>query len=171
MTIDSTACIGCCSTRVQTPQSTADPRQPRQHWPLLAGMRPRRSVWKCETACRSALVRSTTPPSSRWLTARPTQTIRPLRSTRVTRLPHYYGAARPCAVPRYSALAVAAAWGPPVATLGRGPSPRPTVAPHDDRFPRSTPEPEPGSRHLYAGRHLSHTQVALRYISQEPWTA
>ncbi len=34
----------------------------------------------------------------------------------------------------------------------------------DDRFSRSTPEPEPSSRHLHAGHHLGSKQVAPRLL-------
>jgi hypothetical protein len=38
----------------------------------------------------------------------------------------------------------------------------------DDRFPRSTKEPRPSSRHLYAGRHPSSKQVASWTVLGDP---
>jgi hypothetical protein len=70
----------------------------------------------------------------------------------------HYEAVRPCAPRRYS---------PPRSFsylgffLGRsaGSVPRADRRFRGDRFPRSTPEPEPGSRHLYAGHRLGSKQV------------
>ena len=57
-------------------------------------------------------------------------------------------------------LAVSAAWGSP----SRRPVQHPAGAYRGDRFPRSTPEPEPSSRHLYAGHHLGSKQAPPRLI-------
>src|SRR5207244_4982961 len=102
--------------------------------------------------------RSSAPPTSQWLAVKRTRTIRPLRSTRVTRLHHYYEAARPCAPHRYSAPRSFRCLG---SSLGRpgGSIPEADRRLRGDRFPRSTPEPEPGSRHLYAGHRLGSRQV------------
>lgn len=71
----------------------------------------------------------------------------------------YYEAIRPCPPHRYSAP-----YG--FSRSGISPSPRHeiTVAVSAGRFPRSVPEPGPGSRHLYAGRHLGSKQVSPRLI-------
>ena len=60
-------------------------------------------------------------------------------------------------------LAVSAAWGSPLDGR-RGSMPEADRRVRGDRFPRSTPEPEPGSRHLYAGHHLGSKQVPPRLI-------
>jgi hypothetical protein len=68
-------------------------------------------------------------------------------------------------VPRVGTLplAVSATWGSPLD--GRaGPFPQAERRIRDARFPRSTTEPEPSSRHLYAGRHLRGKQVFPRFI-------
>ena len=59
---------------------------------------PTPSLWGWQTV--SAVVCSPVPPSR--LTAEPTWVTRPLRSTRITGFPRYYGTPRPCASLRYS---------------------------------------------------------------------
>ena len=95
--------------------------------------------------------------------------IRSLRSTRITGLHRYYEAVRLRAPHRYS--------GPRGFNHLGNSLPRPAAgnprhwpaAARDDRFPRSMQEPEPGSRHLHAGRHLGSKQVSPRLIpSQDP---
>src|SRR5712692_4421770 len=124
-------------------------------------MPPRLPIWKSQTACPSASVRSSAPPTSRWLAAEPTRTTRLLRSTRITRLHRYYQAVRPCASRRYSTPHSFSCLG---VSLGRSGGSLPEADRHvrGDRFPRSAPEPEPSSRHLYAGRHLASKQVTAR---------
>src|SRR5712692_2697742 len=121
-------------------------------------MLPRLPIWKSQTACLSALARSPTPPTSRWLAAKRTRTTRRLRSTRITKLRRYYTAVRPCASPRYSAPRSFSCLG---FSLGRSSGSLPEANRHirGDRFPRSAPEPEPSSRHLHAGHRLGSTQV------------
>src|SRR5215467_11474168 len=107
-------------------------------------MPPRPSTSRWQTV--SALACSSAPPSR--LTADHTWVTRPLRSTRITGFPRYYGTPRPCASLRYSAprgflrleFSLSGFTTPSLGfALYRGP-----------RFPRSVQEPEPGSRHLYA---------------------
>ena len=95
--------------------------------------------------------------------------IRSLRSTRITGLHRYYEAVRLRAPHRYS--------GPRGFNHLGNSLPRPAAgdfrhwpaAARDDRFPRSMQEPEPGSRHLHAGRHLGSKQVSPRLIpGQDP---
>src|SRR5512144_920105 len=124
-------------------------------------MPPRPLAWKSQTASTN----STAPPSRRWLAAEPVRATRPLRSTPITGLRRYYETARPCAPRRYS---------PPRGFRRLGFSLRrpatgqrcATGRPHHrgDRFPRSAPEPEPGSRHLHAGHRLASQQAPARLI-------
>jgi hypothetical protein len=93
------------------------------------------------------------------LTVERTRTTCPLRSTRITRLRRYYQAARPCASHRYSTPRSFGYLGVSLGRLG-GSFPEADRRVRDDRFPRSATEPEPSSRHLYAGRHLGSKQVA-----------
>ena len=85
----------------------------------------------------------------------------PLRSARITRPHRYYETVRPCAPHRYSA---------PRRFRCSGCSLSPTAGQHPagpyrgDRFPRSVPEPEPSSRHLYAGHHLASQQAPARLV-------
>src|SRR3984893_15275475 len=116
-------------------------------------------------ACPSALVRSPTPPTSRWLAAKRTRTTRRLRSTRITRLRRYSTAGRPSASPCSS---------PPRSfcclrfSLGRSGGSLPEADPHvrGDGFPRFAPEPEPSSRHLHAGHRLGNKQVSPRLLPE-----
>ena len=78
---------------------------------------------------------------------------RPLRSTRITRLHHYYGPVRPCAPPRYSAPRSRLCLGSSLSRPGDHHGPVNGRQYRGDRFPRSAPEPGPGSRRLHAGHH------------------
>jgi len=78
------------------------------------------------------------------------------RSTRITRLHRYYETVRPPAPHRYSA---------PHRFRCLGCSLSPTTPTHSrhyrgEAFPRSTPAPEPNSRHLHAGHHQGSKQVS-----------
>ena len=78
---------------------------------------------------------------------------RPFGPAPLQDLQPYYGRLRPCAPHRYS--------GPrSVCPLGLLPSHR------DDRFPRSSLKPDPGSRRLYAGRRSSSRQAPLDLVSR-----
>ncbi len=76
---------------------------------------------------------------------------RPFGPAPLQRLQPYYERLRPCAPHRYA---------PPcrVCLLGLLPSHR------DDRFPRSSPEPDSRSRRLHAGRRLGSTQVSPNLV-------
>src|SRR5712692_7956924 len=128
-------------------------------------MLPRLPIWKSQTACLSALARSPTPPTSRWLAAKRTRTTRRLRSTRITKLRRYYTAVRPCASPRYSAPRSFSCLG---FSLGRSGGSLPKADRHvrGDRFPRFAPEPEPSSRRLHAGHRLGNKQVIPRLLPE-----
>lgn len=93
-----------------------------------------------------------------------TRTARPLGSTRITGLRRYYETVRPCAPHRYSAPRGLLRLGalPPVASQGHRPSYRRLC--RGDRFSRSAWEPEPSSRHLYAGHRLGGKQVSPRLL-------
>src|SRR5487761_140686 len=114
-------------------------------------MPPRQPPWKSQMvlACSPA-------PSTPWLTTEQARVTRPLRSARITRPHHYYGAIRPCAPHRYSASRSSCCL--------RVSLSRPDAAVSTPRFARSAQEPEPGSRHLHAGRRLGGKQVSPRLI-------
>jgi len=99
------------------------------------------------------------------LTAEQAWVTRPLRSTRITGLHRYYEAVRPCVPRRYSAPCSFSCLGfslsRPVRTL---PGPPPY---RDRRFPRSTREPESGSRRLNAGRRLGSAQRSPRLLPRQ----
>jgi hypothetical protein len=94
--------------------------------------------------------------------AKQARVTRPLCSTRITGLPRYYRAVRPCTSLRYSApcgfcrLGISLS-GPP------GHSSGPAQC-RGCRFPRSAREPESGSRRLNAGRRLGSAQVHPRLM-------
>jgi hypothetical protein len=97
------------------------------------------------------------------LTTDQARTTRPLRSTRVTRLHHYYGAPRPCPTATVLCpLRFLPLGGLPLAAALIG-----AAAVSGARFQRSAQEPEPGSRHLYAGRRLGGKQVAPRLLPRQ----
>src|SRR5262249_35304399 len=58
----------------------------------------------------------------------------------------------------------------PFLRLGVLPSPTTRRASRSDRFSRSAPEPEPGSRRLYAGHHLVGRQVSPRLIPEHDFS-
>ena len=133
------------------------PAAPSLALTLWYAHRPR--AWRSQTAS----VCSPAPPSR--LAGQQTRATRPLRSTRVTGLPRYYGAARPCASRRYSVSRsfcclrfslLAAAGFPTRPRQYRG-----------RRFARSTQEPEPSSRRLCAGRRLGSKQVSPRLLPEQ----
>jgi pimeloyl-ACP methyl ester carboxylesterase len=101
-------------------------------------------------------------------TAAPSQRTRmthPRRSTRITGSHRYHEAVRPCAPHRYSAPHGSGRLGVslPRTTAGQCcATGRPQA--RSDRFPRSTPEPGPSSRHLHAGHHLANRQAPARLI-------
>src|SRR5487761_1622060 len=99
----------------------------------------------------------------RQLPADQTKMARPLRSTRITRLHHYYGSVRRCIAPaRYSAPCGSCRLGFSLSLQVRHwpvPSQRLGCS-----FPRSTLAPEPGSRRLCAGCHLGSKQVSPRLV-------
>src|SRR5262252_179617 len=88
----------------------------------------------------------------------------PLRSTRVTGLPHYYGTVRHC-LPRHGTLPLPhfLGWGSPSRDRGGR---RPLSPQFRGRsFPRSTLAPGSDSRRLYAGCRPSSEQVSLGLIT------
>jgi hypothetical protein len=95
--------------------------------------------------------------------------IRLLRSARITRHHHYYKTVRPCAPHRYSPphgfrrleFSLFRPGGPSTSTHLNWPHYR------NDRFPCSTPAPEPGSRPLHAGHRLGSKQVPPRLIPRQ----
>jgi hypothetical protein len=142
--------------------SPASPSQPlRTH--------PRPAAWKPQTTCLRASTRSPAPPAHARLTAEQARMIRSPRSARATGPHRYYKAVRLCAPHRYSALTASTTLGNSLSRPAAGnPRHRPAAA-RDDRFPRSTQEPKPGSRHLHAGRHPGGKQVSPRPIpGQDP---
>jgi hypothetical protein len=88
---------------------------------------------------------------------------RPLGSTRVTGHRRYYEAVRPCAPRRYAAPAGLLLGDLPLPADGQTDPP----ACRGDRFPCSTQEPEPRSRHLHAGHHLASQQAPARLIPEQ----
>jgi hypothetical protein len=75
----------------------------------------------------------------------------------------YYEAVRPCAPRRYAAPCRSAAWDLPLPADGHTDQP----VCRGDRFPCSTQEPEPRSRHLHAGHHLASRQAPARLIPEQ----
>src|SRR3954454_5765665 len=126
-------------------------------------MLPRPPTWRSETACPAASVRS--PDSSRphRLIAERTRATRPLRSTRITRLQRYYETVRPPAPLRYSAPHSFRCLELSLSPTG----PTPGRQYRGEAFPRSTPAPEPSSRHLYAGHHQGSRQVSSWLIPEQ----
>ncbi len=95
--------------------------------------------------------------------------IRSLRSARTTGLHRYYEAVRLCAPHRYSGPRGFNHLGNSLSRPAAGNPATGPAAARDDRFPRSMQEPEPGSRHLHAGRHPGSKQVSPRLIpGQDP---
>jgi hypothetical protein len=89
----------------------------------------------------------------------------PRRSTRITGLPSYHEAVRPCAPHRYSPPRGSATWGSRSRQPAAGHNRSTGQPPHrDDRFTRSAPEPRPSSRHLHAGHRLANTQAPARLL-------
>ena len=89
----------------------------------------------------------------------------PRRSTRITGLPSYHEAVRPCAPHRYSPPRGSAAWGSRSRRPAAGHNRSTGQPPHrDDRFTRSAPEPRPSSRHLHAGHRLANKQAPARLL-------
>ncbi len=103
------------------------------------------------------------------MTAEQARMIRSLRSTRITGLHRYYEAVRLRAPHRYSRPRGFNHLGNSLPRPAAGDLRHWPAAARDDRFPRSMQEPEPGSRHLHAGRHLGSKQVSPRPIpGQDP---
>jgi hypothetical protein len=103
---------------------------------------------------------------------RPSRTPRPLCSARITRLHRSYEAVRPCALHRYStsdcfsssriSLRRPGGYAASDRPGWLGGHPEASHLRQSDRFPSSTPEPKPRSRHLHAGHRLGSKQVAPR---------
>jgi len=87
---------------------------------------------------------------------------RPLRSTRITGLHHYYETVRPrCPA---TVLDLLRCWPLEDLPLAAGPTGRRQC--RGDRFPRSAQEPRSGSRRLHAGRHLGSQQAPPRLVPE-----
>ena len=90
---------------------------------------------------------------------------RPRRSTRITGLPSYHEAVRPCAAQRYSGphgfSRLDVSLSQPVSSTLIS-----LAAVSRRRFPRSTPEPRPSSRRLHAGHHQASQQAPARLIPE-----
>src|SRR5919108_1356313 len=126
-------------------------------------MPPRPAAWKSQTACRPASARSSGS----------------FRVTAVDQLASQDDPS-PSLQPHYTAFIATTGRSAPVPRISTSPSRisrlglslPPATAGHnrstgrprarDDRFPRSTPEPGPSSRHLHAGHHLASRQAPAR---------
>src|SRR6266508_1191079 len=123
-------------------------------------MLPRPSTWRCQTACPAASARSPDSSRHRRLIIERPRATRPLRSARITGCHHYYETVRPPAPHRYSGPYSFRCLGFSLSPA----SPTPSQRHRGEAFPRSTLEPEPGSRHLHAGHRLANRQAPARLL-------
>src|SRR5690349_24278277 len=123
-------------------------------------MLPRPPTWRSETTFPAASVRSPNSSRTHRLIAERTRATRPLRSTRITGLHRYYETVRPPAPRRYSAPHSFRCLRFSLSSTG----PTPGRQYRGEAFPRSTPAPEPSSRHLCAGHHLANRQAPARLV-------